>query len=71
MTADELWEWLIGAAAGAERVYHIGFLAIDRETDKIVDEAAEAIMRMVRAKQVVISQRRIGPSIYAYVVRKA
>jgi hypothetical protein len=53
-------EWLRQAPQGARRVYHIGHLAVDRETDEDLALRAHEWMRASEAGLVQLHQRR-GP----------
>jgi hypothetical protein len=47
-------------------VYHTGFLAIDRQRDKAVDDRASSLLRQAEAGEVELMQRRTGRGRFEY-----
>ena len=58
------------SAVGDRYAYHIGDLAADRLSDRAVGALAAEAFRLAEAGMVVLVQRRVGGSAFAYYVER-
>lgn len=63
-------EWLMMAPLHTEWVYHVGFLARDREVSSVLDQGARMLLTAAFKGEIMLYQRRLGEGKYQYFARK-